>query len=247
MPPNELGTFFEHLDELRKRLMISLGAFFAALIVPFMCADRLVDFLARPLVRVVPTVYFFSPADAFLVKIKVSLLAAVVLSSPVVLGQAWLFVSPALYGHEKKALLPLIFITSGLFIFGAVFSFYTVIPLALHFLIGMQTPFMQPLVSVSEYLSFLTTMVIAFGVAFNLPVLVLALAGAGILNVKTIQKFHRFVIVAIFIAAAVMTPGPDIASQLLLAVPMILLFEISVLAVWVIEKARAKKRAETFA
>ena len=130
------GTFFEHLDELRKRLIIGLSAYAVALIVPLAVSDKLLDFLALPLVRDVPTMYFFSPADAFIVKIKVSLLTALVLSAPVILGQIWLFISPALYGNEKRAVLPLIFVTSGLFMFGAWFSFYKVLPLALHFLIS---------------------------------------------------------------------------------------------------------------
>ena len=247
MAGNAHGTFIEHLEELRKRLIVSLAAFFIALIAPFLFADRLLDFLAGPLVREVPVVYFFSPADAFIVKIKVSLLTALVLSAPVVFGQLWLFVSPALYGHEKKAVVPLVVLTSALFIFGAVFSFYTVIPMALHFLIGMQTPFMKPLVSVSEYLSFLTSMVLAFGVAFNLPVFVLALVGSGVVSSKTLNKFQRFVILFIFIAAAVLTPGPDIASQLLLAVPLLILFELSVGCAVILERMRAGKKVKVSA
>ena len=235
------GTFFEHLDELRKRLILCLSAYGVALIVPLAYSDRLLDFLALPLVRDVPTMYFFSPADAFIVKIKVSLLAALVLSAPVILGQFWLFVSPALYGNEKRAVLPLIFVTSGLFMFGAWFSFYEVLPAALHFLIGMQTEFMKPIVSVSEYLSFLTSMVVAFGFAFNLPVFVLALVGSEVVSAKTLNKFQRFAILIIFIAAAVLTPGPDVASQLLLAFPLLFLFELSVLGAVILEKLRVKK------
>ena len=240
-------SFFEHLDELRKRLVISLAAFFIALIVPFIYSDWLLDILVRPLTGEVASVYFFSPADAFIVKIKVSLLAAIVLSAPVVFGQLWLFISPALYGNEKRTILPLVFITTALFLLGALFSFYEVAPAALHFLIGMQTPFMKPMVSVSEYISFLTSMVFAFGVAFNLPVFILALVGSGIVNTRTLHKFHRFFIVLIFIAAAVLTPGPDVASQLLLAVPLLILFELSLVGAVIIEKIRNKKRIQASA
>jgi sec-independent protein translocase protein TatC len=240
------GTFFEHLDELRKSLIISLAAFFIALLVPLFFSDRLLDFLVSPLAREVPTTYFFSPADAFIVKIKVSILAAMVLSAPVVLGQLWSFISPALYGNEKKAVLPLIFVTTGLFLFGAWFSFKQVIPVGLHFLIGMQTDFMKPMVSVSEYLSFLTSLVVAFGVAFNLPVFILALVGSGVVSAKMLHEFQRYAILLIFIAAAVLTPGPDIASQLLLAVPLLVLFELSVLGAIILEKARVKKSQKAF-
>ena len=107
------GTFFEHLDELRQRLIVSLAAFFISVLPPLVYSDRLLDWLVRPLTREVPALYFFSPADAFIVKIKVSLLAAMLISSPVVLGQLWQFVSPALYGNEKKVLLPLILVQIG--------------------------------------------------------------------------------------------------------------------------------------
>ena len=237
------GTFFEHLDELRKRLFIALGAYLVAGVVPWIYSDRLLEFLVSPLTQTAGPAYFFSPADAFIVKVKVSLLAAALLSSPVALGQLWLFISPALYGGEKKILLPLIFITCGFFLAGAAFSFFEVIPTALHFLIGMQTEFMKPMVSVSEYVSFVTSMVLAFGIAFNLPVFVLALVGSGVLQAKMLHQFQRAAILIIFIAAAVLTPGPDVASQLLLAVPLLVLFEISVLCAVILERLRKKKNA----
>ena len=235
------GTFFEHLEELRRRLAVSLAALLAAFVVPFVYSDRLLDFLSSPLTGVLPNVYFFSPADAFVVKVKVSLLAACVLACPVVLGQIWLFISPALYPNEKKAVLPLVVLTSVLFLCGGAFSFYKVVPMALQFLIGMQTSFMKPMVSVSEYLSFLTSMVLAFGIAFNLPVFVLALVGSGAVSAKMLVNFQRYAIVLIFIAAAVLTPGPDVASQILLALPLLALFEFSVVAAVILERLKIRK------
>lgn len=236
------GTFFEHLNELRQRLIISLTAFFICVLPTMVYSNRLMAWLVAPLVREVPSVYFFSPADAFVVKIKISLLAATILSSPVIFGQLWLFVSPALHGNEKKMVLPLIAVTTSLFVLGALFSFYAILPVTLHFLIGMQSEFMKPLVSVSEYISFLTSMVFAFGVAFNLPVFILAMVGVGFVNTKMLFQFQRWAIVLIFILAAILTPGPDIASQLLLAIPLVILFEISVAAAWVLEKIKKRKR-----
>lgn len=238
------GTFLEHLDEMRRRLIISLAAFFLAAVPPFLFADRLLDILISPLTGVVPSVYFFSPADAFVVKIKVVFLCAAVIASPVILGQIWSFISPGLYGNEKKAVLPLILLTSGLFVSGALFCFTQVVPLALHFLIGMQTSTMQPLVSISEYLSFVTSMALGFGVAFDLPVFVLALVGSGIVSSRTLNKFQRVAVLLIFIVAAVLTPGPDVASQFLLAVPLLVLFEVSVLCAVLLEKFRAKKSSK---
>jgi sec-independent protein translocase protein TatC len=240
MPPVTQGTFFEHLDELRQRLIVALSAFFLAAVVPFIYSDRLLDTLIGPLLADVPHAYFFSPADAFVVKIKVSLLAAAVLSAPVMLGQLWLFISPALYGNEKKAVVPLIAITTGLFSLGCAFAFFQVVPVTLHFLLGMQTEALRPMVSISEYLSFLTSMVVAFGIAFNLPVFVLALVGSGLVSARQLNDFQRYAVLLIFIAAAVLTPGPDVASQLLLAVPMLVLFELSVLGAVLLEKMRAR-------
>lgn len=241
-PPD--GTFFEHLEELRRRLFVCLAAFFVCLAPAFVFSDRLLVWMLGPLVREIPAAYFFSPADAFVVKIKVSMLAAAVLSSPVVAGQLWLFVTPALYGNEKKALLPLIFITTALFLLGAAFSFYGVIPVTLHFLLGLQNDFLRPMVSVSEYFSFLTSMVFAFGVAFNLPVFVLALVGSGLVSARMLNRFQRWAVLIIFILAAVLTPGPDIASQLMLAVPLLVLFELSILGAVVLEKLRQKNAAK---
>ena len=234
------GTFFEHLDELRQRLIVSLSAFFICALPAMFYSERLLDWLMGPLVRELPAAYFFSPADAFVVKVKVALLGAAVLSSPVVLGQLWFFITPALYGNEKRALLPLIILTTFLFILGAVFSFYGVVPITLHFLIGMQSEFMRPLVSVSEYLSFLTSMVFAFGVAFNLPVFILALVGSGMVSAKMLNQFQRWAVLIIFILAAVLTPGPDIASQLMLAVPLLVLFELSIAGAVLLERMRRK-------
>jgi sec-independent protein translocase protein TatC len=246
MSQQPYGTFFEHWDELRWRLVVSLGAFFICALPPIFYSDRLLGWLVAPLVREVPSVYFFSPADAFVVKIKVSLLAAAVLSSPMILGQLWIFVSPALYGNEKKAARPLILISSVLFVLGALFSFYVILPVTLHFLIGMQSEYMKPLVSVSEYISFLTSMILAFGVSFNLPVFILVPVAAGLVSAKMLNKLQRWAIVSIFILAAVLTPSPDVASQLLLAIPLLILFEISVLGAVIYEKIKCQKRTKAF-
>lgn len=241
MAQRSSGTFFEHLDELRQRLVVSLVVFFFCLASTFAYVGNLLDWLMSPLLREIPSAYFFSPSDAFVVKIKVALLGAAVLSSPVILAQLWFFIAPALYGKEKKVVFPLIILTASLFILGAFFSFYGVLPATLHFLIGMQSQFMKPMVSVSEYLSFLTCMVFAFGVAFNLPVFILALVGSGLVSAEMLNQFQRPAIVIIFILAAVLTPGPDVASQLMLAIPLIILFELSVVGALVLERMKRKK------
>jgi sec-independent protein translocase protein TatC len=235
-------TFFDHLDELRKRLILSLTAAGAAAVAGYLASDRILEALTIPLRGANEPLYFFSPADAFLVRLKIALLAGLVLASPVVASQIWLFVSPALYKNERRAVAPLIAVTSALFFAGAAFSYFVVMPLALNFFLGMQTEFLRPMISVTEYVGFLSMMTLAFGIAFNLPVFVIALVLAGLWDAKGLVRFQKQAIVLIFILAAVLTPGPDIASQCLLAVPLVVLFELSVGAAKAVEFFKRKNR-----
>ncbi len=246
MSKNTQFTFFEHLEELRKRLIISFGAITLGGLASYCYSDKLLHFLLLPIRKEINQVYFFSPADAFMVRIKIALLAGLILASPIVAGQIWLFISPALYEREKKFIPPLIILTSGLFIAGALFSFFFVVPLTLQFFMSMQTEFLRPMISINECISFLSGILLAFGVAFNLPIFVMGFVLVGVFDTTLLNKFQRHVIVLIFILAAALTPGPDIASQLFLAVPLIILFELSVLGAWVIELFRKKdqKRLE---
>lgn len=233
-------TFFEHLNELRRRLLISLIAFGIAATAGYFYSDKALRFLSRPIAEHIHEIYFFSPAEAFLVKVKVALFLGVLGASPVIASQLWLFVSPALRPAERKVIWPLVILTTVLFLLGVCVSFFAVSPLALNFLVGMQNEILKPMISITEYLNFLTGMLLAFGVAFNLPVVIMGLVFAGILNVKTLNQYQRHVIVLIFVAAAILTPGPDIASQLFLALPLVALFELSVLGALVIAWMRRK-------
>ena len=237
MRPSKTTTFtlFEHLEELRSRIIICLAAVFAATAASYFYSEKLLEILLRPVASEIDKVYFFSPADAFLVRIKVSFLAGILVSSPVVLSQLWFFVSPALRVRERRIVIPLCFLTSALFLSGAFFCFYFVLPLALKFLVGMQTQVLRPMISIDSYVSFLSGMLLAFGVAFNVPVLILVLVFAGVLSSAFLNRYQRHAILLIFIAAAVLTPGPDIASQISLAVPLLLLFEMSVVGAKVVE------------
>jgi sec-independent protein translocase protein TatC len=234
-------TFFEHLDELRKRLLFSVAAVAAASLGAFFFADRILEFLINPGNFRMGALYFFYPAEAFLAKINVALLTGFVLASPIVAGQAWLFISPGLHENERKAITPLILMTSFLFLAGVMFSFFLVLPFALDFFMGMRTEFLQPMVSVGKYVSFVSSMLLIFGLAFNLPVFVMGLASTGLLNTRVLNHYQRHAVVLIFILAAILTPGPDIASQLLLALPLLALFELSVIGAFLIERARRRR------
>ena len=243
-PPSSEGsqTFIGHLDEFRWRLIVCLTTVAVFSVICYFYSDPLLRFITSPIRLRVPEIYFFSPAEAFVVKVKTALLGGFLAASPVILTQLWLFVSPGLYGNEKKAVFPLVFITSFLFLTGSAFCFFKVMPAALDFLLSMQTDFYKPMVSMTEYVSFLSGMLFAFGVAFNLPVFVLAAVASGALSVKTLNTYQRHVIVLLFIVSAVLTPSPDIASQFMLAVPLVLLFEISVGVAVLVEAARQRKR-----
>ena len=236
------GTFLEHLDELRRRLWTMVIAFFACAAISVFFSDRLLEWVSFPVRSETTAIYFFTPSDAFTVKIKLAMLAGVFLSSPVIFSQFWSFVSPAMHAHERKVIAPLVIVTSGLFMAGALFAFFKVIPVTLHFLLSMQTEWMRPMISASEYLSFLTMMSVAFGLAFNSPVFILIPVALGILNTRVLNQFHRQVVVLIFVLAAILTPGPDIASQLLLAIPLLILFELTLIASFFTERILKKKK-----
>lgn len=238
-----LLSFSGHLDEFRRRLLISLAAVTAGAAFCFVFIDEVMAVLLAPVRPYLSEIYFFSPADAFVIKIKAALLAGFVIASPLVACELWLFVSPALHAREKKALVPVVFAMSFLFLAGALFCFFSVLPVALDFLISQQTAYLKPVLSMNEYMGFLSGMVIAFGVAFNLPLAVVALVALGLARAATLARYQRHAVVLIFIAAAVLTPGPDMASQLLLAVPLVALFELSVAVSWLLEKASKKRRA----
>lgn len=237
-------TFLEHLEELRRRLLVCLAAVGMASAAGYFFSERAIRFLVGPLKAQTDAVYFFSPTEAFTLKVKVALLLGLAAAAPVILGELWLFVAPALHEKEKKVFLPLVFISSILFFTGVVFCFFIAMPFALKFLVGMQSDFLKPLLSVSEYMGFLFGMMLAFGIAFNMPLLILALVFLGFLDVERLNRYQRHVIVLIFIAAAVLTPGPDVASQMMLAVPLLVLFEISVLGAKLIARYRTASRGE---
>ena len=235
-------SFIGHLDELRSRLMISIGAVVVAAILAYFFSERILQILLKPIQTTGSSVYFFSPADAFILRIKIALFAGSILASPVVISQIWLFVAPALYKKEKGMILPWIMVTSFLFLAGALFCFFLVIPVALKFFIGFQTDFLKPMISVTNYVDFLWNLSLAFGIAFNLPIVMIILSSLGIVKTKTLTQYRRHAIVLIFIVAAMITPTPDMATQMLLAVPLIFLYELGIMGARVIGWRKRKNR-----
>lgn len=238
----------EHLVELRRRLVISVIAFIACFFVGYAIAEPVYQFLVAPLADLLEgqqgrRMIYTALHEAFFTYVKVGFFFAACISFPIVSIQIWLFIAPGLYKHEKKALMPFLVATPFLFILGASMVYYIVIPLAWQFFLGFESPgtdgnlaiVLEP--KVGEYLSLVMRLIFAFGVAFELPVFLVLLARVGLTTAEGLANKRRYAIVIAFVAAAILTP-PDVISQVLLAVPIILLYEISIICARFIEKKR---------
>jgi len=169
---------------------------------------------------------------------KLALVCGLLLASPVIFYQAWRFLAPGLYRHEKRVLLPFSVFSSIFFLSGAVFGYYIVFPPAFRFLVGYSNEFLMSLPAVSEYFSLAIRLLIAFGVIFEMPVLMVFLAKIGVVNLGMLNRHRKYAILINFIIAAILTPTPDIVNQLMMAVPLMVLYEISIVAVWLFGRKR---------
>ncbi len=230
-----------HLAELRKRLLIAVIAYLFAIVFCYIFASDIYSFLVKPLADIYKEagverrLIFTGLTEAFFSHIRVSLLAGFVLSFPVIAWQIYFFIAPGLFRHEKKVIIPYIFMSPVLFIIGAALAYYYIIPLAWKFFIGFETYSTTvsslPIVleaRVSEYLSLVISLITAFGISFQLPLILILLTHVGFINADLLSKGRRYAIVLIFLLAAILTP-PDVVSQVLLAIPLLLLYEISIL------------------
>jgi sec-independent protein translocase protein TatC len=242
--PDELaGTeqpFVTHLVELRDRLIravLAIGVCFVLLAI-WPSPGVLYDWLAAPLVAHLPegaTLIATNPISPFMVPIKVTLMAAFMLALPWVLYQLWAFVAPGLYSHEKKLVLPLVFSSTFLFLAGVAFCYFFVFGQVFKFIQSFAPKSITAAPDIEAYLSFVLSMFIAFGAAFEVPVVVMVLARMGIVSIQKLKDFRAYFIVLAFIIAAVLTP-PDVVSQLALAIPMCLLYEVGIWAAKVFVK-----------
>jgi sec-independent protein translocase protein TatC len=244
----------DHLIELRNRLMWAAAAIIVAFLVCYQFKETIYRFLAYPLAKLLAgqtgrQMIFTGLTEAFFTYVKVSFWAACCIAFPVIAIQVWKFVAPGLYKNEKRAFLPYLCATPILFIMGASLAYFVVIPYAFRFFLSFETPGgpdTLPIVAepkVNEYLSLVMTLLLAFGVAFQLPVLLTLLARAGIITSQGLISKWRYAVVGMFGVAAVLTP-PDVVSQTSLAVPLILLYVLSIFSCRYVEKQRAKRQAE---
>ena len=222
-------TFISHLVELRMRLMHALMAVLAAFVVLFLYpgSGPIYDFLAAPLMHALPEgtkMIATGVITPFMVPMKVTALVAFLLALPYVLYQAWAFIAPGLYEHEKKFAVPLIFASTVLFLIGVAFCYYFVFGTVFRFINDFAPKSITPAPDIEAYFSFVITMFLAFGVTFEIPIVVILLVRMGLVSVEKLRDARPYVIVGAFVVAAVVTP-PDVLSQFMLALPMCLLYE----------------------
>lgn len=225
--------FTAHLAELRRRLIVCFIAIGVGFAVAYAFSEAIFEWLVRPLIRVMPPgdkLVYTSLPEAFFIYLKASLIAGIVLASPVIFYELWMFVAPGLYQKEKRFVLPFLFISSLLFLAGALFGYYVVLPVGFRFLVGFSTENIRALPSLQLYLTFCLKLLLGFGLVFELPVLAFFLGKAGVLDARSMAKNRRIAVLLVFIVAAILTP-PDVVSQILLALPLYLLFEASILIV----------------
>lgn len=233
-------SLVEHLTELRKRLIYAMASLAAGTLSCLYFSKEIFRFLQQPLLSVMPAGSGFiatSPLEALVTYLQVALLAGAFLSSPFVLYQFWAFVVPALYKKEKGLATGFVGFATFFFVGGALFGYYGIFPIGFKFFVSaLEGTGIQFLPQMKDYLGFISRMLLTFGLIFEMPLVIVLLARAGIVRLEMLTKARRYVLVATFLVAGVLTPGPDILSQFLLAVPLLILYELSVLAVRVIQR-----------
>lgn len=244
------APLLDHLIELRGRLLKCVWALLLTGVVCFYFSDKLFAVLVHPLKeafgdaggRLVYTKLY----EAFFVQVKIAIFGAFFLSFPIIANQLWAFVAPGLYAKEKKALLPFLVMTPVLFVMGASLAYFVVMPTAFHFFLQFQGNSsglsVEALPSAGDYLTLVMQFILAFGISFLMPVLLMLLNRAGFVTRAQLISLRRYMIVAAFILAAVLTP-PDVVSQLMLAIPLLLLYEITIVAIWFTDRRKAQEEA----
>jgi len=268
---DKLMTFAEHLDELRSRLMKCVCALMLCVGVAYYFSDTLFMVLAQPLVRAwsraglgTPRLHFMNPIEPFFTYLKIAMIFGFFAASPIIFYQLWKFVAPGLYKKEKRYVVPFTVSSALLFIGGAAMGYFVVFPIAFRFFLGFaranmggmekllggtlkfsmpQTFDLTPTLMMGEYFSLVWKLLLAFGLVFELPVLLMFLSLVGIVTYKGLWRFNRYFVIIAFIVGGVLTPGPDVLSQLLMATPMLVLYNVSIFLSWLLFRKRARDAA----
>jgi sec-independent protein translocase protein TatC len=235
-----------HLEELRKRLIYAFIALAVGFGISYGFKEKLFFFLSRPLEKHLPegsALQYISIPEAFLTYLKISLFGGLILAMPVILYQIWRFVAPGLYEREKRYFIPFVLFSMIFFLGGTSFCYYTVFPFVFRFFMSFSTESLQAMPTIKQYLSFATRLLVAFGLVFEMPIFFFFLGRVGLVNYKTLARQRRMAVVLVFVGAALLTP-PDVVSQLMLAGPLMILFELSIQIVRITGKRPSEEEEE---
>lgn len=237
---NEKQPFLAHLEELRKRLIVCAIAIGIGFVISYIFSKQLFSFLIMPLTQVLPAdshLIFTSLPEMFIAYIKVALIAGIILAIPIIFYELWMFLAPALYQREKRYVIPFVLFSSILFVAGSLFGYLVVFPYGFRFFISFATEQIQALPAVKQYFSFAIRLLLAFGLVFELPVVVFFMTKIGLITPDSMKKFRKFAILGAFVMAAILTP-PDVATQIMMALPLVILYEVSI----IISKGVSRKK-----
>jgi sec-independent protein translocase protein TatC len=239
-------SFLEHLDELRKRLIYIVYSLIAGCVIAYIFIGKIFDFIMKPMYSVLPhdavggagKLIFTAGSEPFMLYIKIGFLAGIFFASPLILWQVWKFIAPGLYSHEKKFAIPFVLMSTVFFVSGGLFAHYVGFPVTWLFFNSFSTDYMIFMPKIDEAFSLYSKMILGFGLIFEMPTLVLFLARMGVVTARMLITYFKYAFLAIFIIAAVISPGTDMMSQLVMAIPMLGLYLISIVIAWVFGKRR---------
>jgi sec-independent protein translocase protein TatC len=232
-------SFLEHLDELRNRLIASVYGLVIGCAIAFIFVNRIQNFIWLPLWNQLPggTKFMYTQGfEPFMLTMKIGALAGVLIASPFIMWQLWLFIAPGLYSHEKKFAIPFVLFSTVFFLMGAAFSHFAAFPWTWKFFLGWQTEYMEFRPDIGSAFSLYVKMMLGFGLIFQMPTLVFFLARMGVVSAGFLVRHTKYAILVIFIIAAVVSPGTDVVSQLLMAGPMVALYGISIFVAWAFQR-----------
>ncbi len=244
MAEDEKLPFTGHLDELRKRLISCFLAVGIGFVLSYGFKELLFEILMLPLINVMPPgekLIFTGLPEAFFTYLKVALLSGLMLSAPIILYQFWMFVAPGLYDKERRLLFPIVILSTFFFLGGAFFGYFIVFPWGFKFFLSFASDMIRPLPSMKEYLSFSAKLLLAFGVVFEMPLVITFLAKLGLVSVDFLRKHRKYALLLFFVGAAILTP-PDVVTQVMMAGPLMLLYEISILGARIFQKKSSSEQ-----
>ena len=237
--------FTAHLEELRKRLIVCFIAVGLGFVISYGFKEYLFQILVHPLVKAMQpgdSLIFTGLPEAFFTYLKVAFLAGLMLAAPVIIYEFWIFVAPGLYDKEKRLMLPIVFLSTFFFIGGALFGYFLVFPWGFKFFLGFASDTIRPMPSMKEYLGFSAKLLLAFGLVFELPLVITFLARLGVVSIEFLKKNRKYAILLFFVVAAILTP-PDVVTQIMMALPLMLLYEISIIGARIFGKKKAEEGA----